>query len=381
MSTCKKCNRNLPDEAIYCCYCGYKIRRERKKTRTANGSGYAFKRGQTWTVRVTTGWKELPDGKKTPVQSYKGGFKSKKEALAYVSILKSPVEEKKPMPTYEELYNEWFKFYTGSRSLAESTTRGYKTGFSHLDSIKPLQIDIITPSVIQSIFNEEGLRHRVKELIKSVLRMTFDYAVDEYGLDKSPVRNVYLGENDSKPRPPLTNEELELIKKHFDDEPYAKYVYAMAYLGFRPTAFFNLKKSDYHFEDNIHYLVGGIKSEAGREREVTIPPKILPIIKERLTVEGTDLIFPRYSRKGVPMLMTDDYFSQHIFRPMADRLGFPKDKVPYSARHSYSNKIKNAAGPERDKADLMGHTDYKFTQKKYQTSTLKERNKITDQLE
>ena len=51
---CKKCNAEIPNDSAFCCYCGYKIRRERKKTRTANGSGYAFKRGKTWTVRVTT---------------------------------------------------------------------------------------------------------------------------------------------------------------------------------------------------------------------------------------------------------------------------------------------------------------------------------------
>lgn len=380
MSTCKKCNKSLPDEAIYCCYCGYKIRRERKKTRTANGSGYAFKRGQTWTVRVTTGWKELPDGKKTPIQSYKGGFKSKKEALEYVSILKSPVEEKKPIPTFEELFHEWFKFYTGSRKLAKPTINGYTTTFGHTDSIKSLPIDQITPATIQSILNEDGMSHRMKQLIKSTLGLIFTYAMDEYHLDKSPVRNLYLGENDSEQRPPLTDEELDLIKSHFDDELYAKYVYAMAYLGFRPTEFFNLKKSDFHFEDDTYYLVGGIKSEAGKNRIVTIPLRILAIVQERITIEGTDLIFPRYSYKGGFQVMDETYFSQKVFKPMAKRIGLPEGKVPYSARHTYSNKIKNAAGPERDKADLMGHTDYKFTQKNYQTSTIKERSKITDQL-
>lgn len=378
---CKKCNAEIPNDSAFCCYCGYKIHRERKKTRTANGSGYAFKRGQTWTVRVTTGWKELESGKKTPIQSYKGGFKTKREALEYVSVLKNPEVKKKELPTFEKLFHEWYKFYTESRKLAKSTVKGYTTAFGHMDQIKPLPVDQITPATIQGILNEDGMSHRMKELIKSVLKMSFNYAMDEYHLDKSPVRNLYLGENDSEQRPPLTDEELELIKSHFEDELYAKYVYAMAYLGFRPTAFFNLQKTDFHFEDGVYYLVGGIKSEAGKGRIVTIPPKILPIIQERLAVEGTDLIFPRYSYRGGFQVMNESYFSQNVFKPMAKRIKLPEGRVPYSARHTYSNKIKNAAGAERDKADLMGHTDYKFTQKKYQTSTVKERQKITDQLE
>ena len=381
MIKCKKCGKALPDDASFCCYCGYKLHRERKKTRTANGTGYIFKRGNTWTVRVTTGWKELDNGKKTPIQSYKGGFKTKKEAQEYASILKNPEIPKKELPTYEKLFDEWNKFYTSSRKLAKSTMKGYSTAFYHMDAIKSLTIDSITPATIQNIFNEKGLSHRLKELIRSVLKMTFDYAINEYGLDRSPVRNIYMGENDSKQRPPLTDEDLELLKAHFDDERYAKYVYAMAYLGFRPTALFTLKKSDFHFEDGAYYLVGGIKTDAGKNRVVTVPPKIIPIIQERLAVEGTELLFPRYSYKGGFQEMNESYFSQKVFKPMIKRIGISEDKVPYSTRHTYSNKIKNASGADRDKADLMGHTDYKFTQKNYQTSSIKDRKKITDQLE
>ena len=37
---CRKCSRELPEDAIYCCYCGIKQEVSKKKTRThANGIG------------------------------------------------------------------------------------------------------------------------------------------------------------------------------------------------------------------------------------------------------------------------------------------------------------------------------------------------------
>ena len=57
---------------------------------------------------------------------------------------------------------------------------------------------------------------------------------------------------------------------------------------------------------------------------------------------------------------------------LADKLGIPKNKVPYSARHTFSDKLKDADGTDKVKASLIGHSDYKFTQKKYQSTNLDE---------
>ena len=52
-----------------------------------------------------------------------------------------------------------------------------------------------------------------------------------------------------------------------------------------------------------------------------------------------------YNRKGEfkgYKVMTDNYFNKFAFRPLADRLKIPKNKVPYSARHTFSDKLKEA---------------------------------------
>jgi len=42
--------------------------------------------------------------------------------------------------------------------------------------------------------------------------------------------------------------------------------------------------------------------------------------------------------------MTDEYLNKHVFKPLSERLGIAPGKVPYSARHTYSDKLKAAEG-------------------------------------
>ena len=65
---------------------------------------------------------------------------------------------------------------------------------------------------------------------------------------------------------------------------------------------------------------------------------------------------------------------------MMARLGI-EGKVPYATRHTYANKVKSVAGADKDKATLMGHESYETTKKYYQSTSLQELKRITDQLE
>ena len=159
----------------------------------------------------------------------------------------------------------------------------------------------------------------------------------------------------------------------------------MCYLGFRPGEFLKLKKTDFHKENGISYLIGGSKTDAGRDRRVPVPSAIREIITNRLNVIGTDYLFPRTAtnRKGEFIgykEMSDAYFRESIFKPLMEKLGIAEGKVPYCARHTYSDKLKNASGDDKAKAEIFGHTDYNFTRKRYQSTDLKDIKKVADSI-
>ena len=75
----KKCAADLPDDAIFCTYCGRKKVREAITRTRSNGEGTVYRRSETWTAEVTRGWKKEADGKRKRIYATKGGFKTKKK--------------------------------------------------------------------------------------------------------------------------------------------------------------------------------------------------------------------------------------------------------------------------------------------------------------
>jgi integrase len=211
--------------------------------------------------------------------------------------------------------------------------------------------------------------------MKCTAGLLWAYGIDNHYVEKDVTKNLFVGRGASVQREPLNDMEVEKIRKEIGKDIYAPYVYALCYLGYRPGEMLEIKKDQVKEHNGSLYIIEGKKTDAGKDRIVPVHPKIEKIIRKQLETIGTDYLFPMhiYSRKGEfkgYKVMHHNYFSKYAFRPMADRLGIPKNKVPYSARHTFSDKLKEAEGTDKTKAALIGHSDYKFTQQKYQSDNL-----------
>jgi integrase len=224
--------------------------------------------------------------------------------------------------------------------------------------------------------------------MKVTAGLLWGYAKDSGFVSQDITENLYTGKGHSIQREPLTEKEIETIRNAIGSYRYADYIYCLCYLGFRPGEFLSLRKDHYRIIDGVEVLINGSKTEAGRNRVVVIPPQILDLVRARMYVPGTDLIFPQYcfSRKPDHLFlpfkqMTDAYFREDVFKQIMKSLGIAEGKVPYSARHSYSDKLKRAEGDEKAKAELMGHTDYAFTQSHYQSTDMNDLLEIAVSIE
>ena len=368
---CPRCSKTIPDDAQICCYCGRHIviKRTAGKKR-GNGEGNAYKRGDTWTVRVSLQSTTDEEGKLHRHRPTKGGFKTKSAALAYAETLKNgPLSV--PDISMEKVFTEWSEGYSGR--VVASTMAGYKAAMKHFSEISGRAIKTIRPAELQAQINDCQQGKRTKQLMKVVAGLIWKFALDNDMVERDITRNLYTGNDPTETRAPFTDLELKRIRNAVGTEPYADYVLALCYTGFRPGELLALKKEAYNQKGR--YLVGGGKTEAGTDRIVTIPPAISDIIEARARA-SSDYLFPNLKTGGQ---MSHEYFRKYCFDPLMDRLGI-SGRVPYSCRHTFSNLIKNAPGDTGDKARLMGHTDYTFTQERYQSSSLKDLKKITDKL-
>lgn len=368
-------------------------KKRRVKTR-ANGTGTAFKRGNTWTACVTVGWimPEDPTKPRVPVRKTKGGFPSKKAALNYCGTLLLATTERRRL-TMQECWNEWSEPY--KKRIGESTFAGYRAAYNHLKGLHGTYMDLISVTELQKCIDETD-GHRTKQMMKTVSGLLWRYCVAHNLLDKDITNVLYIGKGQSVQREPLTPEEVEIIRKNIGKYQYAEYIYCLVFLGMRPGEMLSLKKDQLHHYlrtdetgkviADIWYLVGGKKTAAGKDRIIPISSLILEYVKQRADTPDTDLLFPMYQyNKKKEFIgykqMTDEYLNKHVFKPMTQSLGVAEGKVPYSARHSFADKLKNADGTDKNKAALIGHSNYLFTQERYQTDTIEELAKLIDSME
>lgn len=370
---CRKCKKEAPEGALFCPWCGKSTAEPKRRPKSrANGTGTAIRRGKTWTAVVVDGFHPSADGTyKLPNYKTKGGFKTRKEALNFcpqLKTMKKPSEEMK----LSDVYALWVPFYSHRvKSMAN-----YTAAYAHFGQLHGRLMKDITAADLQACMDACKAGKRTHQVMKVTAGLLWGYAKDSGWISQNITENLYTGKGKSIQREPLTESEIQTIRDAIGIHRYADYVFCLCYLGFRPGEFLSLRKDHYKILDGVEVLVNGSKTDAGRDRVVVIPPQILDIVRARLWVPGTDLIFPQYlfDHKGEKLKklkpMSDAYFREITFKPLMKKLGIAEGKVPYSARHSYSDKLKRAEGSEKAKAGLMGHTDYAFTQSHYQSTDM-----------
>lgn len=354
------------------------------------GSVFYRKDRKCWVAQITIGWRQpnKEGGHMIPIKKTVSGFKRKKDADETLNKMLYGDFADIENISLDEIYKAWKKSHS-SRVLPK-TMDGYEYAYHYFETLHHRKINTITAAELQDCMDKCPVGKRTHELMKIVAGLIWGYALDSNVATKDITSNLYIGKHKTASRPPLSEDEIKLIKERIGKDRYADYVYALCYLGFRPGEMLELKKSQVHSavidKETIYYIVAGKKTDAGINRTVVIPSQILDIILERLWIPGTDLLFPlyifhRYKHYFIEFRsMSHNYFNNYVFKPITNSLGI-YGKVPYSARHSYANKLKKADGDNKDKAELIGHTNYSFTQQKYQTSELSDLKTVVDSIE
>lgn len=365
---CRKCRKILPeiDGLKFCPFCAAPTEpAKRIGTRRPNGTGTAYKRGKTWRAEVVIGTYAVtkPDGTKgiRKIKKSKEGFARKSDALNYCAKLISEIgqgqEARIVRKSLKDCYDLWVPFY--APRVSEGQMKSHAAAMKWLKDLWAVDMDKLTSNQLQAAIDACPRKRRTKEDIKSLLMLLFKFGIQNDFCRANRAEYLYCGDDDGQSWPPFSMEEVERIRTC--GLPYADYVYVMIYTGYRPTELLTLRKSDYDREHGI--LFAGIKTEAGKDRHMPVSAKIRPIIDRQFSSAG-DLMFPDI---GTGQEMSDDAFRVRAFEPLMAALGI-EGKVPYSCRHTFSNLLKDAVGSDKEKAALMGHTDYAMTKRVYQSA-------------
>lgn len=366
---CRKCGKSLPDEAVYCLYCGSKqtaaAAPRRKVKSRGNGQGTAYKRGNKWAAQ----YRHVSSS--GMVSLYKGGFGTKKEALEWLAAINT-VQRTDPDITFEDLYAKWIERH--EERVSKSTIDCYKAAFKYFGTVQRLPFARLTTEQLQACVDACPHGTRTRENMKALCTSLYKYAHeigvtgDDYG------QHIYIKREKAEvEKPTFTPEELQRMFKQQPFVPDLDIVLILCYTGFRVSELLKLKKEDYNTEEN--YLIGGGKTKAGTNRIVTVSPKIKSFIMARyMSAPPGGPIF-RYCESGEPM-KPNGYrrIQERVLKKAGVRI-----LTPHACRHTFATLIKTVEAPKEDKKRLIGHSSDEMLEH-YTHAQIKDLERITDRL-
>lgn len=374
---CIKCKAPLPEGAIFCPMCGKKqiVQQHTGRTKSrGNGTGSVYKRGNTWVAAVTLGYR-AEDGAQKRVVLKKCGFRTKKEALEYLPALKGQQKREKDI-TWQQLYDLWLPTHRAGKS----TINCYKAAMRYFSSVDFSKLKDIEIDDLQECLDDCPKGKRTRENMKALAGLLYKYAVPRGYASLNLAQYLIVSGESSVSRSSFSAEQLEQIHRAVGVIPYADYIYCMCYLGFRPSEFLALDVKDYDRQNKT--LTGGAKTEAGKNRIVTISPKIQPII-DRLTC---DRIAGALFCNSNGAEFTYNNFRDAVFYPVLDQVGIDnpmengRHKLsPHTCRHTFATLMKNVDAAEKDKMELIGHASAEML-RYYQDVDLEDLRAITNSL-
>lgn len=384
---CIKCKASLPEDAKFCPQCGWNQQKplsQHKPKARGNGQGSVYKLPNgSWMAARVFGY-EKRDGKLCPIKATKSGFKTKKEAVAYLPQLE-PKKARRgidPKATFQEIFDLWLPTHE-RKGKSKSTINCYKAAFKYYGPLWGIPLADVGIDDLQECIDDCPHGRRTRENMKALGTLLYAYAIPRgYLPDKVDLAHyLFVGGAPGDPREEFSAEEIEVIRQSIGRVPYADYIYCQIYLGFRPHEFLTLEINRYNRQERC--FVGGGKTEAGTDRTVTVSPKIQPIIDRLIDYRTSGPVFAGPDGAVIP----DKRYREECFYQALEKMGLPfpgpdgkeRKLTPHCCRHSFATLMKSIDAPDKDKLELISHTSVRMLQH-YQHTNFADLRRITDRL-
>lgn len=369
---CRKCKKEIEEGSKFCNHCGTKQEYERSAKKRGNGEGTVYKDGKGgWIANYTVGW-DVVDGKLSRKRRKKCGFATKKEALDYLPQLRQDVLEQDPNVKFKDLYKKWMDIH--SEKVSESTINCYKAAYKYFSPLYYVEIVKIRTEHLQKCVDECPYGTRTKENMKALGTCLWRYAMQNDIVDRNYAEYVYIRKEEKGEKVAFSSDQLRLIWDKVEDHPNLKYVLLMCYTGMRLGELLGAKTENYNCDGR--YFITGIKTEAGKDRVITISPRILPFFND--FGKGEYLFTPDGKSMSAKKFRTEIYY------PALQSIGIDKMKddgshvyTPHCCRHTFATLMKNVDAPATDKQKLIGHSKFEMTAH-YTHTDLDSLKRITD---
>lgn len=232
-------------------------------------------RRKPYQVRLTKGFTD--EGKQ--IYMYLGYYAKREEALVALSDYNSsPYDITRETITFEEVYNKMSKqhYPTVSDSAIGNYSNCYR---KYCKPLYKMRFKDIRLTHLQGIVDDCGMAHPTRAMIKTLFRLMYKFALKNDIIDKNYATFVNVGKREGPTkRKPFTQNEIDELFEYADSVEYLDTILILIYTGLRISELLSIEIANVHLEER--YMVGGMKTEAGKNRKIPISRKIEPFIKK-----------------------------------------------------------------------------------------------------
>lgn len=345
-----------------------------------NGFGSVHKlpgnRRNPWRVRKTVGWDvDYETGISKQKYITIGYYATQNEALLALSEYNAnPYDISTNTITFSEVYERWSEIHF--EKIVPSARRTWKSAYSYCKPLYDMKMRDIRVHHLEQTIKEADVGDNTKGRMKSLFNLMYKYALKHEIVDKN---YAALCDSIKKPKPaikriPFSDPE---IKQLWDNIrfPFVDMILIGIYGGWRPQELAILKITDVDLEEMT--IIGGLKTDAGKNRIVPIHPIIADLVRKNYTkaVEmQSEYLFNDEDGQQGTWLTYDKYRGR--FNKVMKKLNM--SHRPHDTRHTFITKAKEYKMDEYILKLIVGHEIQDITERVYTHRTLEDmRNEMS----
>lgn len=324
--------------------------------KNAKGTGSVYKmkdckRRKTWRA-VSPATRNKITGKLERINI--GTYETKNEALEALSKFnQNPYSADIKKLTFLDVADRWKKEH-----LPKVGEHRQKAILSRLNMLTPLYnlifIDIKLID-LQSFLNSLNIASGTKKEYKAIFNLIFTYAIKYEITYKNPAQFIDLGRHKKVREAGIfTEDEIQKLWK-YQLLKNVDIILILIYTGLRIGELLDLEKEKVFIEER--YIIAGSKTEAGKDRLIPLHKDLIPMIKRRYEESNIYLI----ETKGKKITYMT---AKRLFDQVLEALKLPNHN-PHDTRHTFATLLNNAEANKTAITNIMGHSDFKLTEKVY----------------
>lgn len=314
-------------------------------------------RRRPWRARVLS-HVELDTETGTAKQKYitVGYFATETDAIeALLSYRKNPYTFEAATCTFAELFEMWkVKKYA---TISQSGQNGYNSAFRNSAALHEMKVRDIRTAHLENIIQTIECGYEGQSRMKTLWGQLFKYAIENDIIQKNYADFVQL--RDKVPETTRTAIPPEDRKKIWEaveaGDRDAEIAMIYIYTGMRPSELIEVAKANVDLDKRI--LIGGKKTNAGKNRHVPIHPCIVPFVRRLMETPG-DMLIMRYD-KPTPAVMTYNRFRTYHWDALMKRLGM--EYTGHYTRHTCATMLREADIEEDIRKLILGHSSADIT--------------------